>query len=397
MKSYMIRSKKRTTRKSWSNPFSGKRITPRFYLFAVITLSVFVIILALVIASAKPKTNQATSLALETVPKMAIEVIATTPTPEPVEEVATLPAPNELISWGTAQAEETIPTAEPLVTFPTATEEFVTTEAEATDDDFPFELPDLTNDFVDPFTAELYGLNDTTSSDLFAASEVVHGTQRVVIPGLPTYFKWDTDEVKLIQVALNNWFASKGYRYSIAVDGALGPATSTAIKYFQYKSGLEMDGVLGPKGQKTLNLSNQLSEKYYFYNVDLSSVKTKTGTIVYASLAARKVTVYNETFSGLEKVGSTSCTIGKNSTPTPSGVYKVEGRKSSLTKYPEARYCTNFTGGYYFHTTLSKHESTGKAKSHGCIRLPEKYAIWLYENVKTGTPVIIDDRPSYAE
>lgn len=394
MKSYMIRSEKRTAQKSWSNPFSGKRVTPRFYLTAVIALSVLVILFALAIASAKPKTNPETSLALEAAPKMDIEVVATTPTPEPVEETASLPAPEDFIIWGAAEAEEMTPTATEK---PAVTEEPTIAETEIPADDSFFELPDLTDDFVDPFTAELYGLNDTASSDFFAASEVVHGTQRITTPGLPTYFEWDTEEVKLIQEALNNWFSYNGYSYYVAVDGAFGPATSMAVKYFQYKSGLEMDGVLGPKGQKTLGLYGELSEKYYFYNVNLASLNLKNGRLIYGTLADRKVTVYDETFSGLEKVGSTSCTIGKNSTPTPSGVYKVEGRKMSLTKYPEARYCTNFTGGYYFHTTLSKHESTGKAKSHGCIRLPEKYAKWLYENAENGTTVVIDDRPSYAE
>ena len=245
-------------------------------------------------------------------------------------------------------------------------------------------LPDLTADTIDPFTAEWYGLNRVT--------------KRVNVASLPTYFEWDPEEVKLIQTALNDWFVAKGYGYSIEVDGIRGPTTSKAIKYFQYKSGLEMDGVLGPKSLKKLGLSG-LSEQYYFYNVNLATVAPydKSDYMIEVSLPDHKVRLYQWNSLTWEKVGEISCTIGKDSTPTPSGKFSVCGRKKNLTTDSRARYCTNFCNGYYFHTTLQKHEKTGRSKSHGCIRLQEKYAIWIYQNVKNGTPVIVHDRPSYAD
>ena len=240
-------------------------------------------------------------------------------------------------------------------------------------------LPDLTDDSIDPFTLELYGYR-------------TNQTQYVDSGELPTYTSWIPTEVEMIQNSINYWFATSGYSYRIAVDGTFGPETSKAVKYFQYRNGLQMDGVVGPETQKLLGLGNQLSEKYYFYNVDLSKIRTETGWLIYTSLVKKETSVYQYVDNHWSLVGTVSCTIGKNSTPTPTGIFCIVAKKESLTEYPEARYCTGIGDGIYFHTTLSRNESTGKARSHGCIRLKEKHAVWIYNNIPYGTAVIIDDR-----
>ena len=273
-------------------------------------------------------------------------------------------------------------------------------------------LSDLTDDFIDPFTAEWYGIEatpidddgyevDPFTAELYGLNQK---TQRKTVANLPTYIEWDKNEVILIQEALNNWLYSHAStreyeKNKLDVDGIFGPATSTAIKYVQRTSHLEMDGVLGQKTMKVLGLSGRLSEGNYFYNVDLAAVPPSDNSdyMLVVSLPDHKTRLYRWNFPNWEKVGEISCTIGKDSTPTPSGKFKVEGHKKQLTTDSRAHLCTNFTGGYYIHTTLSKHESTGKSKSHGCIRVAEKYARWIYENLPVGTPIIIHDRPSSAK
>ncbi|MGE4352933.1 MAG: spore cortex-lytic enzyme [Oscillospiraceae bacterium] len=59
------------------------------------------------------------------------------------------------------------------------------------------------------------------------------------------------DTVKQIQTKLKDW----GY-YSGSVDGIFGSATESAIKYFQSKNGLTVDGMAGPKTLAALGISS---------------------------------------------------------------------------------------------------------------------------------------------
>ena len=53
--------------------------------------------------------------------------------------------------------------------------------------------------------------------------------------------------VKTIQQKLKNW----GY-YTGSVDGIFGSKTKEAVKYFQRKNGLKVDGIVGPNTLKHL-------------------------------------------------------------------------------------------------------------------------------------------------
>ena len=58
------------------------------------------------------------------------------------------------------------------------------------------------------------------------------------------------DTVRRIQTRLKNW----GY-YSGAVDGIYGTKTVEAVKYFQRRNGLTVDGIVGPGTAKALGVS----------------------------------------------------------------------------------------------------------------------------------------------
>ena len=62
------------------------------------------------------------------------------------------------------------------------------------------------------------------------------------------------DEVKTMQKKLKNW----GY-YSGAVDGIFGSKTKEAVKYFQRKNGLTVDGIVGTNTLKALGMSGSSS------------------------------------------------------------------------------------------------------------------------------------------
>ena len=62
--------------------------------------------------------------------------------------------------------------------------------------------------------------------------------------------------VKTIQTKLKNW----GY-YKGAVDGIFGAQTKEAVKYFQRRNGLKVDGIVGDKTLKALGISTNNSSQ----------------------------------------------------------------------------------------------------------------------------------------
>jgi N-acetylmuramoyl-L-alanine amidase len=70
--------------------------------------------------------------------------------------------------------------------------------------------------------------------------------------------------VRKIQQKLKNW----GY-YKGSVDGIFGSRTKEAIKYFQRKNGLKVDGIAGPKTLAAMGISSSSSSQGSFSNADI--------------------------------------------------------------------------------------------------------------------------------
>lgn len=91
---------------------------------------------------------------------------------------------------------------------------------------------------------------------------------------------------------------------------------------------------------------------------------------------------------------------------TPRGTYYIEPERGTWffsQKYQEgAQYWVSFKGHgiYLFHTVVmdgnqrlidSEANKLGQKASHGCLRLTVSDARWIYENIPTGTKVVIHD------
>ena len=69
------------------------------------------------------------------------------------------------------------------------------------------------------------------------------------------------EEVRQIQTRLKKW----GY-YSGAVDGIFGTQTQKAVRYFQQKNGLTVDGIAGPKTLAAMGISSSSGSGTYSSN-----------------------------------------------------------------------------------------------------------------------------------
>ncbi|MBQ5994738.1 MAG: spore cortex-lytic enzyme [Clostridia bacterium] len=72
------------------------------------------------------------------------------------------------------------------------------------------------------------------------------------------------EEVRKIQTRLKSW----GY-YSGAVDGIYGAQTQKAVRYFQQKNGLTVDGIAGPKTLAAMGISSSSSSSGTYSSNDI--------------------------------------------------------------------------------------------------------------------------------
>ena len=91
-----------------------------------------------------------------------------------------------------------------------------------------------------------------------------------------------------------------------------------------------------------------------------------------------------------------------DATPTPTGRYLIGGRGEYFGK-EKGYICYNFVRinhDFLFHSVIhnldgsineEEYKKLGKKASHGCIRLPDPYAKWIYDNIPRNTLVVIQN------
>ena len=153
------------------------------------------------------------------------------------------------------------------------------------------------------------------------------------------------------------------------------------ISTWDYRSMRDIRGFVPTKLLKTV----ELNEKY--------------GIVV--ALSQQKVYIYED--NALIKTFLCSSGLDDNNYFTPKGLYRIGERGESFfsPKYGQgAYYWVRFNNNYLFHSVpfdenrnIIEEEAAklGQKASHGCIRLAIEDALWLYNNIPQGTPVIIKD------
>lgn len=253
----------------------------------------------------------------------------------------------------------------------------------------PGELPSIVDELLpEDYSTPEDELNEKVTADLLAyidgkrPFEVYHQTVRKGD---------DNEDVYRVQIRLKQL----GYLYPTP-DGNFGDTTELALKYFQRKHGLDETGVADEATQRAMFSDNvKKSEGYVF------------PYLLIVDISDQRVHVRGWDGNGYDKnVGSMICSTGKDATPTPKGTYQAWGRtglEDGVWYYFKtfncyAKYAYGVVGGILFHSvTYSKDKklnrgslnNLGRKASHGCIRLEEDKAKWIYQNCPNGTTVII--------
>lgn len=140
------------------------------------------------------------------------------------------------------------------------------------------------------------------------------------------------EEVRKIQQKLKNW----GY-YSGAVDGIYGTQTQKAVRWFQQKNGLTVDGIAGPKTLAAMGISSSSSGAYSSNDIYLLAKviaaeargEPYTGQVAVGAVVLNRVehSSFPDTISGvIYQSGAFSCVTDSNWNVAPTDTAKKAAR-----------------------------------------------------------------------
>ena len=184
-------------------------------------------------------------------------------------------------------------------------------------------------------------------------------------------------------------------KYLFKPDGSFGSLTEEALKYFQRRNELPETGIADEETQnKLFSASAEQSDEYVFpYKIGVS-------------LDEQRVYILGWDGKGYNKnVAKFKCSTGQPGYETPKGIYQSAGRITTDEWYyfkdynVYAKYAVRIVGGVLFHSVLynsnmigptrSSVRNLGRPVSHGCVRLSEENAKWIYDNCPEGTTIVI--------
>lgn len=217
---------------------------------------------------------------------------------------------------------------------------------------------------------------------------------------------------------LTGWINVKGTWYYMDASGVMctGWKQIAGTWYYLHSGGNMAIGWLKDNNQwYYLNSSGAMLHDTYFEAFYFTSSGALRSDSVYDSMTSRasgyssatnylilvdtancRVAIYQGSVNNWNNIHYYSCAPGKASTPTVKGEFTV-GIRGYYFDSGSSRcfWYTQFKGNYLFHSTLYNKNGTiqdnrtGIPLSHGCVRLEIQYAKWIYDNIPSGTKVVV--------
>lgn len=217
---------------------------------------------------------------------------------------------------------------------------------------------------------------------------------------------------------LTGWINVKGTWYYMDASGAMctGWKQIAGTWYYLHSGGNMAIGWLKDNNQwYYLDSSGAMLHDTYFEAFYFTSSGALRSDSVYDSMTSRargyssatnylilvdtancRVAIYQGSVNNWNNIHYYSCAPGKASTPTVKGEFTV-GIRGYYFDSGSSRcfWYTQFKGNYLFHSTLYNKNGTiqdnrtGIPLSHGCVRLEIQYAKWIYDNIPSGTKVVV--------
>lgn len=230
------------------------------------------------------------------------------------------------------------------------------------------------------FTLLILQLIISTHIPIYAAEFPIEGPFPENYPEL--YFKkpyLQNPAVAEIQEALRNLGYYNGY-----LSGQYDEKTEEAVRLFQKDVGIKVDGVISI--DVWMKLARETESTY-----SRSKLKSPQGDItIIIDTFRRRLTVYSDN----EAYASFPVAIGKSSTPSPIGCWKIINKAMNWgTGFGTRWLGLNVPWGIYGIHGTNKPWSIGTMASHGCFRMLNQDVELIYSWIKTGTSVIVVGNP----
>jgi len=164
-----------------------------------------------------------------------------------------------------------------------------------------------------------------------------------------------------------------------SINGIYDEATANAVREFQKREGLPVDGVFGPK------TFDKLAELYEQPVAQIDTEKPK-GEVSLVILTLDRELVVLDNGKPFKRY---PVAVGKFNTPTPIGLYTITQKDAWGEGFGSRWMRLSVPWGIYGIHGTNKPWSIGSFESGGCIRMHNVHVEQVYEWVKIGTKVFI--------
>lgn len=152
--------------------------------------------------------------------------------------------------------------------------------------------------------------------------------------------------------------------------------------------------------QEVITTSSKILQSLTSNNINTLNIESLTHNLIYVNLKDQVTYIYKGSMNDWDKIKSFESSTGIESEKTPTGIFDIRERGTWFfsDKYNQGgKYWVQFYGDYLFHSIPYNKEQSevvdytlGVPASHGCIRLKTEDAKWIYDNIESGTKVIIN-------
>lgn len=155
------------------------------------------------------------------------------------------------------------------------------------------------------------------------------------------------------------------------------------------------------KGNRTTQwaVDNDLADYEKEVFVNAKGYASSTPYLIWVNIGTQHTTIFQGSQGNWQLVRSGLVSTGANEA-TPRGVFKtMHKQRGWFTKTYDVRPVVHFrSGGFAFHSRLyypgtnrlwTNSNGVGYPLSHGCVRMEQEDIQWLYDNIPTGTTVVV--------